>query len=258
MATLREIQLCELSVLEEMHRICEENSVEYAISCGTLLGAIRHKGFIPWDDDLDTYMSYDSFKKFEKVFKSETCFLQTEKTEPTMPYPMYKVRKNNTRVIESEMDGLDIHYGVWVDIFIYFNAGRSIITKKMQYYLYMFLMVVRCRELNKVNHNENLIQKILNILPQSFSKSLDKFLFWMIRSLGSKHSKEYFMTVNNVFDRLFYPKAVIDGQIPIEFEGKTVMGLKNWKEYLVFEYGEDYMTPKKQPAHLENLDKIIL
>ena len=123
MAELRDVQLAELSILEEIHRICEQHNIKYALSCGSMLGAVRHKGFIPWDDDLDIYMSFFEFKKFEKVFSSETCFLQSVKTDPNMPFIMYKVRKNNTIMTEDDFIGLDMHQGVWVDIFIYFRQS---------------------------------------------------------------------------------------------------------------------------------------
>ena len=258
MATLRELQLTELEILREIHRICEENNIEYAISCGSLLGAVRHKGFIPWDDDLDTYMSFKEFKKFEKAFKSDTCFLQTEKTDPKIPYFMYKVRKNNTYVPEKGFDNLDIHQGVWVDIFVYFDAGKTSFTKHLQYYLSVLLRTIRCRALNKSNNNENILQKMLNRLPQKFSLSLDKIVFSLMRKLGSKKSKEYYMTVNNVYNKSFYPKSVIDGQALIEFEGEQFYGLKSWNEYLIYEHGEDYMTPKRYDGHLQSFDDVVL
>ena len=258
MDTLRELQFAELDILREIHRICIENDINYAIACGSMLGAIRHKGFIPWDDDLDTYMSYKEFRRFEKVFKSDTCFLQTENTEPDMPYVMYKVRKNNTKVPERELDNLDIHQGVWVDIFVYFNSGKTKVAKKLQYYCYVLLRIVRCKALNKSNNCENHIQKVLNFLPASFSKFIDKLIFAIIRGLGSKNSNEYVMSVNNVYERLFYPKRVIDGQALYEFEGEQFYGLKAWNEYLTYEYGKDYMTPKKYDSHLSSFDDIIL
>ena len=258
MEKLRELQLTELSVLEEIDRICNENNIDYAIACGSMLGAIRHKGFIPWDDDLDTYMSYKEFRRFEKVFKSDTCFLQTENTDPNMPFIMYKVRKNNTKVPEKGLEKLDIHQGVWVDIFVYFNAGKTKVAKKLQYYFYVLLRIVRCRSLNKATNSENMFQKILNFLPDSFAKQTDRFIISIIRGLGSKKSNEYVMSVNNVYERLFYPKSVVDGQSLYEFEGKQFKGLKAWNEYLTYEYGKDYMTPKRYDSHLESFDDIEL
>lgn len=258
MATLREIQLAELSVLKEIHRVCEENNIAYAMSCGTMLGAVRHKGFIPWDDDLDIYMSYKNFKKFAKVFKSDTCFLQTEKTDPDMPYVMYKVRKNNTQMTEKDFEKIDIHQGVWVDIFLYFDAPKSIKGKKIQSKLMILLQTIRCRANNKANNQENAIQKALNKMPLSLAQKVDSFVYWMARAIGSKKSKDYYMTVNNVFEKLYYPKNVIDGQALYEFEDGQYYGLENWNGYLTHEYGSDYMTPRNYGSHIESFDDVLL
>ena len=123
--TLTEIKQVELGILDYIVDICNKYNLIYYLSYGTLIGAIRHKGFIPWDDDLDIYMSFFEFKKFEKVFSSETCFLQSVKTDPNMPFIMYKVRKNNTIMTEDDFIGLDMHQGVWVDIFIYLKRTKK-------------------------------------------------------------------------------------------------------------------------------------
>ena len=67
MYKLREIQLFELQILRDIVDFCEENGIEYFLASGTLLGAIRHKGFIPWDDDIDIYMTFSNYRKFLKL-----------------------------------------------------------------------------------------------------------------------------------------------------------------------------------------------
>ena len=72
MATLREIQLTELEMLRYFDKLCREHGLRYSLIGGSMLGAVRHKGFIPWDDDIDTYMSIEDFRKFVKIFKENT------------------------------------------------------------------------------------------------------------------------------------------------------------------------------------------
>lgn len=85
---LRKMQLIELEMLLELDRICRKHNIIYFLSAGTVLGAVRHKGFIPWDDDLDTRMSRSEFEKFCKVCETELdtsrFFLQTDKTDPNI------------------------------------------------------------------------------------------------------------------------------------------------------------------------------
>ena len=76
----RDLQLCELKIMKEIDRICKKNGIIYYLAYGTLLGAVRHKGFIPWDDDVDLFMDLKSYRKFCKVCKKDLgsdYFLQT-------------------------------------------------------------------------------------------------------------------------------------------------------------------------------------
>ena len=119
---LRQIQLCQLDILKEIVRICSKNGIEYCPAYGTMLGAVRHEGFIPWDDDLDIYMTMEGFRKFRACCKSELAsdyFLQTPKTEPTMGWIYYKMRKNGTQMLQpwQSTGNKNSHYGIWVDIF---------------------------------------------------------------------------------------------------------------------------------------------
>ena len=79
----RRLQLVELCILKEFDRVCRENKINYTISCGTLLGAVRHKGFIPWDDDADISMLREDYEKFRKVANQmdpDICFFQDHRS----------------------------------------------------------------------------------------------------------------------------------------------------------------------------------
>lgn len=99
---LKELQKVLLDILKEVKRVCDENNIDYFIIAGTALGAVRHKGFIPWDDDIDIGMTRDNYEKFIKIANtklSEEFFLQTMETEEETPFYFAKVRKNKTKFI---------------------------------------------------------------------------------------------------------------------------------------------------------------
>ncbi len=114
---LREVQQ---EILDVVVEICEKNNLEYFLIGGTCLGAVRHKGFIPWDDDIDIGMprkSYDKFSEIAKEELGEKYFYQSFATDKDYPYAFAKVRKNNTLFVQKLLADRDMHHGIFIDIF---------------------------------------------------------------------------------------------------------------------------------------------
>lgn len=118
---LRACQLRQVEILEEIDKICRRNGIGYWLDGGTLLGAVRHGGFIPWDDDIDIAMTLSDLKKFTEVAQRELpegLFLQTPETDPHTKERIVKVRDLNSLFIENG-DSFAQPYvkGIFVDIF---------------------------------------------------------------------------------------------------------------------------------------------
>lgn len=118
---LRACQLKQLGILEEIDRICKKHKIEYWLDGGSILGAVRHGGFIPWDDDIDLAMRKEELERFIKIAPEElpdNLFLQTPESDPSCKEPIIKVRDKNSIYIEST-DTFNAEYqkGLFVDIF---------------------------------------------------------------------------------------------------------------------------------------------
>jgi len=117
---LRKVQLLQLKILKEVHRICEKHNIKYFLSDGTLIGAIRHQGFIPWDDDLDIGMLREEYGKFCTVCKTELSdeyFLQTMETEPDYGFVFGKMLLTETVWREKTSVNVVKKSGIYIDIF---------------------------------------------------------------------------------------------------------------------------------------------
>ena len=118
---LRDCQLKQMEILKEIDRICKKHHIDYWLDGGTLLGAVRHGGFIPWDDDIDIAMRLEDMQRFEQIAPQELpqhLFLQSPRTEPDSKEPIVKVRDLNSFYVEPG-DDFSAHYqkGLYVDIF---------------------------------------------------------------------------------------------------------------------------------------------
>ena len=114
-----------VEILKEIIRVCDSLHIDYFIQGGTAIGAFFNQGFVPWDDDIDLGMTRDDYERFIQEAPgalSDGYFLQCFETQPGTPFYFAKVRKNGTLFVEKPYVGMDIHHGIFVDIFPFDNV----------------------------------------------------------------------------------------------------------------------------------------
>ena len=120
---LRAVQLIELELLKETDRICRKYNIHYSIVGGTMLGAVRHQGFIPWDDDVDVGFlrpDYEKFREYlEKELDHERFYFQDHRNTPGYRWGYGKLRRRNTEYVRLGQDHLPYGQGVFIDLFPY-------------------------------------------------------------------------------------------------------------------------------------------
>ena len=117
---LRTLQLTQLEILKVFDKICKDHGLRYSLYAGTLLGAVRHGGFIPWDDDLDVCMpraDYDRFISLWEKVKPEGYILQNKELEPAFTQSFTKIRKDHTTFLQEKWEAGRYHTGIFIDIF---------------------------------------------------------------------------------------------------------------------------------------------
>jgi lipopolysaccharide cholinephosphotransferase len=210
--------MCQL--LEEFDRVCKALDIPYVLFAGTMLGAVRHQGFIPWDDDLDVALlrkDYDRLlKEADKVLDSEKFYLQKEYSEH---WPMFfsKLRLNNTTCLEKyHPKDHQTHQGVFIDIFPCDNCAKTGFGRRLQF---LASKVVIAKSLYKRGYETHSKKKKAFI---QFCRLLPNKLFLAVSKWGREDSAlvHSFLGGASSFKKSVYPRKCFREQIDATFEGK--------------------------------------
>lgn len=264
---LRQAQLMMTGILKDIAKICDKHNIRYFLDAGTLIGAVRHKGFIPWDDDIDIGMLREDYVKFLKVAKSELpdyLFLQTHDNEPA--YNIYqvpcKIRLNDTLFIESAIAENDkMHNGLFVDVLPYDSLPKKKWVYKIQRKISNFILrsFIRLREIpDKLTFKNKITHCIYKIVTKIFPTKRREKLFNFLISLNDPDSEYMGYGVDTVWDQYIYKKEDFFDLIKVEFEGEHFYAPKNYDSVLTQLYG-DYMTlPKEEDRewHAKTIKKL--
>lgn len=248
----RKIQLIELEMLNEVDRICRKHGIKYYLCGGTLLGAVRHSGFIPWDDDLDIFFPRKDYIKFAEIVQKElpdTMFYQDWHNEFDYPYNFAKIRMNGTKFCQNEIQHLDMHHGIFIDIFPLDSVPAD--EKERTAYL---TKVTRLKTLMAIRYMSFKKNGSLRSIPECIAIAFSR-LFFSKRKIHNKLDRlimKYDYQDTGLYgqetgmDALkeVYPVKWFSKQGSISFEGKEFPCTENKyiDEYMTFFYG-DYMTP---------------
>lgn len=249
---LRKLHDTELEILDKIDEICKKYNISYQLSGGTLLGAIRHKGFIPWDDDVDLTMVREDYDKFIKVAQKELgddYFLQCYETDDCY-FPFVKIRKNNTIFNEKLIAHLNCHKGIFVDIFPFerINNPHSFILKlRAMMVKNMWDVILFKKNIHKSRKDMRhpVFDSFLDIFPY---KLLIKWQESIMKGANKKNGK-YLCALCGGYN---YAKDIheYDQMLPVSkvtFEGRQYPTYKNPNHYLTHLYGPNYMQlPPKE------------
>lgn len=254
------IQNVLVGYLLEFDRICRKHNIKYFLGGGTLLGAVRHEGFIPWDDDADIMMLREDYDKFLEIAQSELpegLTLQTSKTDKYCHYPFAKIRLDDTMFATkySKTHG-KMNNGMAFDIFAHDNTANSALGQKLHL---QFTLLIRAMIFNKWNHrkinNKKKVQSfVANILKAIFPIRVSQWIQYRIFKIF-KHKKNakylYDGMGRNVYHGAF-PKSYLDEVIYVKIHGHDFPIPKEYDKYLTYLYG-DYMklppASQRQTSH---------
>lgn len=256
---IRDLQIIEYYVLCELDKICQKLNIKMVLAFGTVLGAIRHKGFIPWDDDIDVMMSAKDYNKLRKYFKKrgnhiDGLFLADYTTDHETIHCLPRIRVDNTHLDEYATDGLNINKGIWIDIFVYCDSANDPQKDTIQRKLMGIVLMLHEKYLNrqKTKRGEsfasNWIYRLAEKIPEKFRLLIITVLLSCIRILGSSKSDQIFCMCSHA-GIYFLKKDILTDTIEAVFEKRSFLIPRNYDDYMKLFYGDDYMTPHKYHPH---------
>lgn len=266
---LQALQACELEMFRDINDLCFRENIPLMVGGGTLLGAVRHKGFIPWDDDIDLMLPRSYVDRFVKLVKSEFADRYTmQYHDGRMTNGFMKIRKKGTTYIEVGEETLPENNGVYLDVFIIENVPDQPLYNK----LYGYLCNLRLYIATSVLIRQSTSDAYWTLLRQNkdaernykFRSALGFFFSWRnfdgwFRSndkFFSRYSDRTTKRVSIITGRGHYfgemfPREVYAETCELPFEDMTVKAPRQYTTYLRQMYGENYMQlpPEDKREH---------
>lgn len=252
--TLRKIQLLELKCLDELKRICEKNNINYFLIGGTLIGAARHQGFIPWDDDIDIGMLREDYDKFIAVCQNDLnttdFFLQTTDTEKNCcDYEIARIRLNNTHFVQEHRKNLKLHDGIFIEIIPYDALPENDKECKRYYFYFKYMKrILGIRKGYRYEISTKIYKRALIYITAYLSciipfKCLEKNFKQYHLKYNDQKSKYVFLLAGAYnYKKEKHLRETVMNYSTLKFEGKDYPVPLNYDLFLSEQYG-DYMTP---------------
>ena len=236
---IQELRSIQMAILDNVHQFCEQQHLRYFLSSGTLIGAVRHKGYIPWDDDIDIYMPRADYERFLKCYQDPQGIFKVidPNHETDYYYTFAKVIDTRTLMIENETKGFEI--GVYMDIFPIDYVTDDLKERERIFKRKRLLYKIRRCKISKQNPlYSRLAYLCYRSLPIS-TRAINR----MIRKLIVR--EEPTATVCNMTEagpsiKGCFPAEDIASSVDILFEGKLYKTMSGYHDYLTRTYG-DYM-----------------
>lgn len=255
---LQKLQMTELEMLKELDAICRRNDIHYEMDGGTLLGAVRNQGFIPWDDDVDVRMLREDYDKFCEVCKTQLdrkkYFLQTHITDENYRWAYARILKIGTRFEREGQTMLKMKRGIFMDIFPCDGMPSGGVKKQIfnfRCFLARKVLYSVVGAVNEKNFIKRVIYKLLTKVPvkiafDEFGRLAKKYKgksTELVRTLGWNGSEE----------NIGFQRKWMEERCELQFEGMSFYAPKAYDEHLTLMFGKDYMTPppenERKPKH---------
>lgn len=255
---LIKLQQTEIEIMDVVDAFCREHDIPYTLYCGTALGAVRHGGFIPWDDDVDICMERAQYERFLNLWSENPVdgyFLQGTRSSDVTTINHTKIRKDNTVFagsFEHEREGA--HRGIWIDIFPLDRVPKKkSLRKKLLFRAKLRLVYTRGYPITKRGKALELLSKMMLALPERTKKRIkNKSEREVTKYMDTSLDFDYMSLACPEDLSFIYPKTLFDGFTRVKFGDREYSLTTDYDAMLRANYG-DYMElppeEKRKPLH---------
>lgn len=255
--SIEELKVLQMDILDAVHRFCEANHLRYSLACGSMLGAARHQGYIPWDDDIDIYLLREDYEKMIELFpdllegRYKFCTLERDSM---WGLPFGKVCDNLTMLKESINHIYEL--GVNIDVFPIDKVPENetewekFDKFRRKFYEIYALRIAEPKFFNFHNgksFSRNIIATITKIILSCFSVRFFAKCFQKIaKHYDDTNSNKVFECVQGFFQKNPFPKSLFDNRVLMPFEDRKYMCFADYDLYLTNGFGDWHQIPPKE------------
>lgn len=248
---LRKLQLTMLEILKIFDAFCREHGLKYSLYAGSLLGAVRHKGFIPWDDDLDVCMSRSDYEKFLELWQKapvEGYVLQNKENSIYFDQSFSKIRKDHTTFLQDEREIGNHHTGIFLDVFPIDRIPNGKLERKIFKWNCMKYQLLT-REF--IPPQGNPLTKlgcttILTCIPKSQREKIRQKLLVRITKYNNDHTLETVAIETMASLRKPFAADMLDDYVNLPFEDGEFMCYADWNDHLRRKFGDYMQLPPEE------------
>lgn len=233
-----------------IHQVCTEHGLRYSLAYGTLIGAVRHKGFIPWDDDIDLMMPREDYEKLLVIWNQSApkgYILQNTRTDSDFTQNFTKIRKDHTTFLQDEAERTKhYHKGIFVDIFPGDRVPSGKIGRKIQYIACAVNLLYSRGHTSGSGGTIGKVERALLKAPKEKYAVRRERAEKKIRSWNGNESLQYVFPSTIGSSRKYYPANLFENMKTIEFNGKLYMCVADADTILRIEYGDYMQLPPEE------------
>ena len=252
---LQKIWDVELEILDQIDAFCRKHGLKYSLAYGTLIGAVRHGGFIPWDDDVDIVMPREDYEYLLSHWDIPGFVLQNKRTNNDFNQNFSKVRKDHTTFIQNEFEkSVSYHTGIFVDIFPGDRVAPEGLQRKVQHFC-CALDLLYSREFVSGGRS-SLVEKAFLAVPRKWRLKLIPLLDKEKQAWNTTESEYFFpSTINDM--KIYYLPELFSEMVEIEFADRKYMCVKSYDSFLREYYGDYMQYPPEEQRLLKHHPIII-